>query len=593
VLSKFELIVTVYNNKQITAIANDGAHESGEVKLEPLIRETIHIFEDWLSQARVKERREFAALGWHLYEVLFNGKMGDFFEKYLEMAQSADERLVVQLSFEDQVIDLANLPWEYLYYEPKGFFLSTHVYLVLSRFVQLGEGRKKLEPEKSPLRILIVVSNLEDQDIASKSADEVIKVIEELTKTYSIKFDILDKPTIDNFLDKLKETKPHVLHFIGHRQYDEVKKETRIAMLEADNKSVRWVRDDEFADYFIHMRPDLLPSLVLLHFCESKTNGSATKINYDNFTANFSQLAPKLLRVNVPAVVAMQHPIKNEAAMIFSKYFYQELAKGSSIDKAVQVGRWRISIPEAYDDRVFGTPVLYMRGYGSIIQPAEKPLVTQSEQASDEPAQAPKVDQMAAGASSNFSAKPRQDVLRQSSGSLSSEQKVIEQKQAKSNVDLNPVSASIHPLFWEGWKAMKMMTDQPKNQLTRMHQKLSHIRNQIEGKSEIDIIEILFIEMDNLEPDDKFGIVIKSMISASMHPLFWQGWEAIKGMTDQPKNQLTRMRQKLSHICIQIEGKSEIDIIEILLIEMDNLEPDDKFGIVIESLIDALSETPR
>ena len=511
-LSKFELIVTVHNNKQITAIANDGAHESGEVKLEPLIRETIHIFEDWLSQARVKERREFAALGWHLYEVLFNGKMGDFFEKYLEMAQSADERLVVQLSFEDQVIDLANLPWEYLYYEPKGFFLSTHVYLVLSRFVQLGEGRKKLEPEKSPLRILIVVSNLEDQDIASKSADEVIKVIEELTKTYSIKFDILYKPTIDNFLDKLKETKPHVLHFIGHRQYDEVKKETRIAMLEADNKSVRWVRDDEFADYFIHMRPDLLPSLVLLHFCESKTNGSATKINYDNFTANFSQLAPKLLRVNIPAVVAMQHPIKNEAAMIFSKYFYQELAKGSSIDKAVQVGRWRISIPEAYDDRVFGTPVLYMRGYGSIIQPAEK---TQSKQASDETQQAmPKVDQMAVVASSNFSAKPHQDVLRQSSGSLSSEQGMIEQKQAKSGVDVNPVSASIHPLFGPGWNTIKGMADQPINQKIQMREKVDRICNQIAEKSANDIIEILYNERDTLELDDKFRIVIQSMIDA-------------------------------------------------------------------------------
>ncbi len=511
-LSKFELIVTVHNNQQITAIANDGAEAHGEVKLEPLIRETIHIFEDWLSQARVKERKEFAVLGWHLYEVLFNGKMGDFFEKYLEMAQSADERLVVQLSFEDQVTDLANLPWEYLYYKPKGFFLSTHVYLVLSRFVQLGEGRKKLEPEKSPLRILIVVSNLEDQDIASKSADEVIKVIEELT---NIKLDILNEPTMDNFLDKLKKTTPHVLHFIGHRQYDEVEKETRIAMLEADNKSVRWVRDDEFADYFIHVRPVPLPCLVLLHFCESKTNGSATKINYDNFTANFSQLAPKLLRVNIPAVVAMQHPIKNEEAVIFSKYFYQELAKGSSIDKAVQEGRWRISFPEHYNDRVFGTPVLYMRGYGSIIQPAEAPVVRQSEQASDETMLAmPKVDQMAAGASSNFSAKPHQDVLRQSSGSLSSEQTVIEQKQAKSNVDLNPVSESIPPLFWQGWETIKGMTDQPKNQLIRMRQKLYHICNQIAEKSEIDIIEILINEMDSLEPDDKFSIVIESLIDA-------------------------------------------------------------------------------
>src|SRR5205823_2530038 len=97
-----------------------------------------------------------------------------------------------------------------------------------------------------------------------------------------------------------------------------------------------------------------------------------------DFDANYAGLAPQLVRAGIQAVVAMQYPISNNAAIIFSRAFYRAMAKGEPVDIAVQTGRYRIttSISKAYDSRVFGIPVLYMRSRDGVIQPPNDPLPT-------------------------------------------------------------------------------------------------------------------------------------------------------------------------------------------------------------------------
>ena len=365
--NELELTVTVTNNKGVNVRTQDGNEEKDEVKLEPLGRETINMFVDWLNKGnKLTERREFELLGSYLYQAIFNGSVGTLFEECLNKAQEARKPLLVRLSFDETTADLADFPWEYLYH-PHGFFLSTHVHLVLSRYISLGK-KNELDPVQIPLRVLVVVSSPEGENLVPVGVygDEVTRVIQELGSS-SIRIDELKEPTIDNFLDALREKKPHVLHFIGYGRYRKDKKEAAIALLD-DNKAVRWVSEKEFADYFVHM--NWIPHLVLLHLC-----ASATIINGDTFTANFAHLAPQLLQNRIPAVVAMQYPLTKEAATVFTKFFYRALAKGDSIDSAVQEARSRIAtkIPDAYNDRLFGTPVLYMRSYGGIIQRMVEP----------------------------------------------------------------------------------------------------------------------------------------------------------------------------------------------------------------------------
>src|SRR6266487_1937397 len=318
-MSEFDFILTVLNDKEVRAETRDGAESKEEVELDSLRRRIISIFEDWLSQGKITHRQELEVLGSHLYAALFNGFVGKFFEQSLDKARKDRQRLVVQLGFTEEAADLANLPWEYLYYPgtgySRGFFLSTHVDLVFSRYILIPTARPALAPEQSPLRILIIVSNPEDKDLAPvEEADQIIEVIQELTQSYPIQIDILDKPTIDIFLDKIEEAKPHVLHFIGHGRFNKADGNGEIALLDYDERSARWVKDDEFVDYFVHMHS--FPRLVFLHLCE----GGAI-----DFSAGYAGLAPQLVRAGVQAVVAMRYPIPNNAAIVFSRAFYRAL----------------------------------------------------------------------------------------------------------------------------------------------------------------------------------------------------------------------------------------------------------------------------
>lgn len=370
-----ELILIVQNGSTIRARRQDGAEASGEFVLDELHSRMIEIFDDWLNTGKIGKRRELEVLGSLLYTALFNDRIEIFFKQSLEEARKARLRLRVQLSFEGKAADLANLPWEYLYSPDTetsaGFFLATHVSLVLSHYMPLEIPLRALAPAESPLHILIVVSK--PQDLNPVVSDPVIEAIQNLAVKFPIKVDILVTPTVENLLDILEGTEPHVVHFIGHGQFDKIQGKGQIALLDGEGKNALWIRDREFAEFFV--QKSAIPRLVFLHLCE----GGAI-----DFTANFAGLAPQLIRSGTQAVVAMKYPITNRAAIIFSRAFYRELAKGEPVDNAVQIGRWQITVndPLAYDSPVFGVPVLYMRSREGIIQPP--PTLKQEEVSSEQ-----------------------------------------------------------------------------------------------------------------------------------------------------------------------------------------------------------------
>ena len=357
-----ELTVVVQDHENVRARTQDGAEVSGYFQLNTLHRNVISVFEDWLRECKISQRRELEALGALLYTTIFTGQMETFFEQTLDRTLHAGHRLRLQLSFQKGAADLASLPWEYLY-RPEtetapGYFLSTAVNLVLSRYLPLVTGRRTLQPEESPLRILIVVAK--PNGLGPVLEEQTVADIQELVETYPIKVNILENPTVDNFLVILEDARPHVVHFMGHGRFSQTEGKGEIALLAPDETSALWIGDREFTEFFVQMRS--IPRLIVLHLCEG---GSI------DFTANFAGLAPQLIRAGIQAVVAMQYRISNKAAIAFSRAFYRELASGEPVDNAVQSGRYRItlSVPRAYDSRDFGTPVLYMHSRDGIIQP--------------------------------------------------------------------------------------------------------------------------------------------------------------------------------------------------------------------------------
>ena len=71
-------------------------------------------------------------------------------------------------------------------------------------------------------------------------------------------------------------------------------------------------------------------------------------------------LAPTLVRADIPAVVAMQWPIEDRAAITFAKSFYRTLAAGRAIDECVSEGRVAIDTASPHSI-MWAAPVLFIR----------------------------------------------------------------------------------------------------------------------------------------------------------------------------------------------------------------------------------------
>lgn len=362
-MGDFELEVTVESHEQVSIRARSGASTSDSLDLNDLRKRTIGIFERWLSKGALNQRKEFEVLGGHLFEAIFNGKVRKFFEERLSEAQKAGQSLVIRLRFQEKAADLADLPWEYLYYEHDQQFLSTRNKIVLTRDVAFDKEPETLAPESSPITILVVVAS--PKNLAPvRGADRVIEAMQNIFSQVKV----LEAPTQNSLLDKLGETEngPHILHFIGHGRYERGSTDASIALLLENNGNASWVNASSFAELFV--QTGIFPRLVLLHLCESAAD--PTEEITDNtdpiFIANFARLGRQLLRIGIPAIVAMQYPIPHQLAVDFSQFFYRDLANGKSIDDAVQRSRFRIA--KGYSSRDFGTPVLYMHNSGSLVQ---------------------------------------------------------------------------------------------------------------------------------------------------------------------------------------------------------------------------------
>ncbi len=351
----------------VRASTEKGAEAEGKFELCDLHRRLIDIFVDWLNAGnKISRRQELIVFGEVLYCALFDQHVDAFFKQYRRLARQEGQRLRLQLAFSEKMNSLACIPWEYLYAPDtsteKGFFLATDRDLVLSRYMPLSEQRTTLAPDKPPLRILVVSSK--PQDCGHVKAESVIEAIQQLAG-----LDIMidsslyrqTRPTINNFLEKIAEFRPHVLHFIGHGDFNKEEQRGEIALLDDDGNAC-WVDDRVFTEYFEQTR--VLPRLVFLHLC----NGGTV-----DFTANYAGLAPQLIRTGIQAVIAMQYPITNGDAIAFSQAFYHSLVRGDPVDHAVQVGRWRLTIGNsASAPGKCGIPVLYMRSKDGVIQSSAK-----------------------------------------------------------------------------------------------------------------------------------------------------------------------------------------------------------------------------
>ena len=373
----------------VTATTISGAldtPERNDQRFEPVVvqndqqrrlqLDTMDVLRSWLNRwtalTRMSEehnyenlpvRNTFTVLGQHLYATIFTGQVDKGFRTARESARQQAATLRLLLRFDSTADDLAQLPWELLYAD--GEFLAKEHRLVLSRSLLLREGRIRTLPHSPPLVVRFLVT-VPDNDAYREQRVNLLTALRQPAEySTSIDSEILDKWDEDKAAAMLRTDCPQVVHIVGvcHRVRGQDDNDAMQIYLD-DGITPRWQSPQVLVDLF--RDNDKLPQadrvrLVVLHLCEPSPL---------DFEVTFERLAPALIRKGIPAVVAMQYPLSGHAAGRFVKKLYEGLAEGQSIEEAVQGARSDLFV-KFEEDRLFGSPLLYMQSLDSQLLPLQ------------------------------------------------------------------------------------------------------------------------------------------------------------------------------------------------------------------------------
>jgi tetratricopeptide (TPR) repeat protein len=268
--------------------------------------------------------------------------------------------------------DLAALPWEYLYEEDEVIgYVSLRLPFV--RYLETA-GAAGAMGVRGPLRILGMISAPDTEEWprleVARERERINKGIDKLQREGRVVFEWVSGGTGKDLMDKLLEDDWHIFHFIGHGGVEPQSQSGTggssfdqsgfIVMVDEDGKPAKKFASD-LAIMLGSARNSL--RLIVLNCCES------AKVNVG---AKFGNPAIGLMLGGwLPAVVGMQFPISDGAAIGMSEGFYKALANNLPVDDAITTARKFIQVQSRVE---FGIPVLYMRSADGKIFDVNNPM---------------------------------------------------------------------------------------------------------------------------------------------------------------------------------------------------------------------------
>ncbi len=286
------------------------------------------------------------SFGKRLFEAVFSSQVYGCLRSSIDRAHSQEAGLRLRLRL-TETPELIDLPWEYLYNPSLNRFLSLSIETPIVRYLELPESIQPLRV-MPPLRILVMISspyNYAQLNVAQEWKN-LKKAVSELENKGLVVLEQMENPTLSALKKHLRKEEYHIFHFIGHGKFDK-QNQDGVLILEDEEKRGREVSAHTLGT-LLHNRPSL--RLAVLNACE----GARSSRNDP-----FAGTAQSLVQQGIPAVIAMQFEITDEAAIKFAHEFYAAIADGYPVDAALVEAR--TSIFAEGNDIEWGTPVLYMR----------------------------------------------------------------------------------------------------------------------------------------------------------------------------------------------------------------------------------------
>lgn len=307
-------------------------------------------------------------VGQQLFQALFTGPVYGMYRASLGVAQQQGKRLRVVLRL--TAPELAALPWETLFDPETGTYVCRHEPLV--RHVQAPYTADPVEV-RPPLRILGLVASprgLAPLDVEAEKG-HLEQALAEPVAEGLVELVWVPEATWEAVHARLLAGEWHVLHFVGHGDYDTETDEGVLALVGSDGRA-DLVDAGRIADLLGEAQPT--PQLVVLNSCSSGQAG---------VNDLFSGTAAALARCGISAVAAMQFTISDTAAIAFTQGFYTAIAHGRDVDEAARSGRISIlGMPRSLE---WVTPVLYVRGQARQLFTLTEPPATTTQDSPPRP----------------------------------------------------------------------------------------------------------------------------------------------------------------------------------------------------------------
>ncbi|HWN44856.1 MAG TPA: CHAT domain-containing protein [Thermoanaerobaculia bacterium] len=300
----------------------------------------------------VLEGRNLVETGGRLFRALFHEAVREVYLLCKGRSESTPDhglriRLVLPVDTQDSAL-LQALPWELLYCEQTDDYLARSELTPVVRQLVIPWASSAFAgspPER--LRILIAVASPHGAQ-ALDDLEERGRIFNAWCKQEQVEVELLLNATLSGLREELRSRHYHVLHFIGHGNFDA---ETGAGSLlfETRDRKPHLVSGKLLAEALKGSRE---LRLVFLNACE--TGLLAWRPGQNPLLGT----AAALVQRGVPAVIANQFPISDSAALVFSEAVYRSLARGSSLEAAVGDGRFAIH-QEDTDSWEWATPALF------------------------------------------------------------------------------------------------------------------------------------------------------------------------------------------------------------------------------------------
>lgn len=303
------------------------------------------------------EQKAVKEFGQALFDMLMIGEIRSRYD--VSQHESLRARKGLRLRLRIRSPKLAALPWEFLYDARENEYLVLSRNRPIVRYLELPQPVQTLEANP-PLQVLGMVAspnNLQKLDIEGEK-QRVENALSSLQQRGLAQLTWLTGQTWRDLQRAMRAGPWHIFHFIGHGGFDTDNDEGLIALV-GEQEQAHFLEASHLGQLLANHSS---LRLVLLNVCESARGGQRDI---------FSSTASILVRRGIPAVLGMQYSITDQAALEFSRLFYEALSDGIPIDAAVCEARVGVNI--AISNTVeWGVPVLYTRAPDGVLFTIQK-----------------------------------------------------------------------------------------------------------------------------------------------------------------------------------------------------------------------------